>query len=311
MPLINCFFRNDWAGMIEWAEQALAAEPSSPNARVAAFSTLALGTYAVGRLDDAERATSEAAALFEAISDAELAEHDPGVAVWLSWAETCLERLGEAIGHVDRSIAVARSTGQRHLIPGMLAFETHPLRLKGRLIEAQRNADDVSELALFMESDGLRRMAMTMRSTVEVVSGDLFAAVRYAEQGAVDSDGNDPPSGIARMVLAEALLEVGEPERAREQLVSADGSPSLPQIPFCEGYGYLLLTRSELAHGAVDEAEAYAARAQEVAAKYPTLVPISSAAQAKAAVLLARGDAESARREAAAAVDCGSDSARR
>jgi ATP/maltotriose-dependent transcriptional regulator MalT len=302
---INRFFRNDWSGMREWAERALAAEPASANAEVIALSTLAIGAYGLGELEAADRATARAAAIFDGISDHDLAAHNPGVAVWLGWAETCLERLDDGIGHIDRAASVARATGQRHLLPGMLAFETHPLRLKGALAQASENADAVTELALLADSDGHRRIAMSMRSAIEVVGGDLHAAVRYAEQGLADPGREDPPSGISRMVLAEALLEAGEPERSRAQLLDDAGRPRLPRIPFCEGYAYLLLTRAELAGGSVERAEDHAARAERLAQRFPTMVPASSAAQARALVLLAQGDAEGACAQASAAVDSG------
>jgi ATP/maltotriose-dependent transcriptional regulator MalT len=187
----------------------------------------------------------------------------------------------------------------------MLAFGTHPLRFKGRLAEAQRNADAVSELALFMDSDGVRRIAMTMRAAIEVLNGDLYAAVRHAEQGAVESGRDDPPSGIARLVLAEALLEIGEHDRCRAQLLDAAGDPRLPQVPFCESYAYLLLTRADLLAGELDAAARQVARAEAVAASYPTMVPRSSAAQARALVALARGDAGAAAHDAAEAIECG------
>src|SRR5207247_2000502 len=57
--------------------------------------------------------------------------------------------------------------------------------------------------------------------------------------------------------------------------------------------------------GAVDRAETYAACAEQLAASYPLMVPLSSAAQARALVLLSRGDAEGAHEHAAAAVECG------
>src|SRR5439155_3128324 len=111
-------------------------------------------------------------------------------------------------------------------IPGMFAFETYPLRLKGRLGALRENADAVSELALLADADGHRRIAMSMRSVVEVVSGDLYAAVRCAEQGLADPVREDPPSGISRMVLADALLGSGVPERCDRQLLASYGAPS-------------------------------------------------------------------------------------
>ena len=118
---INSFFRADWRGMSDWARRALAAESSGTGSEIAARSAFALGEYAMGNLPEAERATSDAAALFEGLSDTELAERNPGVAIWLGWAETCVERHDAAIAHLGRAIGVARSTGQRHLTPAMLS----------------------------------------------------------------------------------------------------------------------------------------------------------------------------------------------
>ncbi|PWU24774.1 MAG: hypothetical protein C5B48_04650 [Candidatus Rokuibacteriota bacterium] len=301
---INRFFLSDWAAMRRWAEEALKAEPPAANTVVAAWSALALGAYGEGDLATANRAVSEAAALFDRTADADIAAHDPGIAVWLGWAETCLERLEDSIRHLERAAAIARSTEQRHLTPGILAFETQALRLMGRLGDIHRNADTVTELALLMDSDVPRRMAMTMRAAAEVIGGDTYSAVRFGERGAANSDRDDPPSGIARIVLAEALLEVGEPDRCDALLLNSDGTPRLPRIPFCEAYGCFQLTRSALARGALEQAESYAAAADRIASHCPTLLPRTSAAQAKGAVLLARGDAGGARGEAEIAIDC-------
>jgi len=300
---INCFFRNDWSGMTSWARQALAAEPSNANNVIAAWSALALGAYGEGDRVTANDAAAKAAEIFDATADADVAAHNPGVAVWLGWAETCLELLDDGIRHLDRAVSIVRSTEQRHLMPGLLAFQTHPLRLKGRLAEIQQNADDVTELSLLMDSDVARRMAMTMRSAVEVLSGDAHAAVSFGERGAVGSDRDDPPSGIARLVAAEALLELGEPERCEAHLLAGDGTPRLPRIAYCEAYAYLLLTRSATARGAVEQAAEYAGLADEVAARWPMCLPMSSAAQANATVALARGDTKEACRQATAAVE--------
>jgi ATP/maltotriose-dependent transcriptional regulator MalT len=176
--------------------------------------------------------------------------------------------------------------------------------VKGRLEDAARNAEAITELALLMETDRHRRIAMTIRSTIEVVRGDVYAAVRFAEQGLGDPEKDDWHSGVARAALAQALLEIGEPERSREQLLSAEGTPRLPQIPIWEAWCYLLLTRAELGRGEVDQADRYAGAAEELARSYPTIALCGTAARARALVLLARGEAAAAGERAAEAIAC-------
>jgi DNA-binding CsgD family transcriptional regulator len=301
---INSFFRTDWVGMRDWARRALEAEPPGALGRAVALSSLALGEYGLGDLHRAERAIVEAAALFDEAADAELAEHGPGIAIWLGWAENCMERLDEAIDHLDRAVSVARSTGKRHLTPAMLAFQTDPLLTRGRLLKASDNADAVMEAALLMEDDSYRGPAMLLRCAVELLRGDLYAAVRFGEQAVGGPEKGDPGSLIARFVLGEALLEIGEPERCREQLISADGVSRIPPIAVFESRCYGLLTRAELARGAVESAEAFAERAAGVAKRFPQMGPRGIAHHAKAAVLLARGDAAGAAGEAIDAATC-------
>lgn len=299
---INSFFRADWRGMSDWARRALAAESSGTGSEIAARSALALGEYCLGNFREAERATSDAAALFDALPDSELAERNPGVAIWLGWAETCVERLDAAIAHLDRAIGVARSTGQRHLTPAMISVQIQPLLTRGRLREVSENADAVVEAALLMAGDSYRKLGMMLRATVELAAGDLYAAVRFGERGAEGGGERDPTSTLSRAVLAEALLEIGEPGRCREQLLSPDGAPRLPLIPFYEAYGYGLLTRAELALGELEKADFFAARAEEIAKRFPFQSPTAAARRARAAVLIAQGNLDEATSQAMEAV---------
>jgi DNA-binding CsgD family transcriptional regulator len=301
---INSFFRTDWVGMRDWAKRSLESEPPHVLNRATRLSSLAIGEYGLGNLPRAAQATAEAATLFDAASDAELAEADPGFAIWLGWAENCMERLDDAIRHLDRAVAVARSTGRRHLIPAMLAFQTDPLLTRGRLRKAAANADAVMEEALLMEEDSFRVLGMLLRGTIELLRGDVHAAIRFGEQAVGEPDRNDPGSLIARFVLGEALLELGEPDRCRAQLISPDGTSRIPPIGFFESRCYGLLTRAELARGDLESAEAFAESAAEVAKRFPQLGPRGVAHHAKAAVLLARGDGAGAAEQAIESAAC-------
>ncbi len=299
---INRFFKNDWNGMAHWARRALQAESSGDGARVAALSTLALGEYGLGELERAEQATNEGAALFDQISDAYLADHNPGAAVWLGWAESCLERFDDSIGHLDRAVRVARSTGQRHLVPAMLLFQFQPLMTRGDLERASENAESVMEQALLMASDMYRNLAMVMRAGVALVKGDVYAALRFAEQGARDATGDDTTSSIARSVLAEALLEAGEVDRFREVLVPG-GVPRLPVFPMHAARCHVMLLRAELARNSIDAADTWAAGVEELARRYPQASIKGLATEARGMVLFAQGDYTAAAQQALKAVE--------
>ena len=76
---------------------------------------------------------------------------------------------------------------------------------------------------------------MRLRCTVATLTGDLHGAVRFGERGvgATAATGS-PLAGNGRLPLAEALLEIGEPERCREQLAGPEGEVRLPPFPFYE-----------------------------------------------------------------------------
>jgi DNA-binding NarL/FixJ family response regulator len=298
---INRWFAADWDGMRHHARAALAAEASSSNMRVAALSALALGEYGRGGLEEAARFTGQASELFDSLPDAWLRENHPGPAIWLGWAETCLELHDDAIRHLDRAIAVARDIGQRHLLPAMLSFQMESLVTCGRFREARENSDAVMEESLLLTSDAYREIAMTLRGAAELVRGDVLAAVAFAEKGAA-SDANDPPASIRRLLLAEALLEAGEPQMCRDLLVGSGEMPRLSPIPVYEARGHLLLVRAAAARGDFPEAELFADRARSLAHRFAQNHVRSIALRASAAEALLRGEAGTAVEDALEAV---------
>jgi DNA-binding CsgD family transcriptional regulator len=297
----TCFFDADWAAMGEWARQSLAAQADGM-VRVGALSALALAQYGLGDIAGVRRSVLEAAELFDDLSDEEVAAHHPGIAIWLGWAEVCTECFDEAIRHLERCIAISRTSGQRHLTVALLAVEALAMTEKGRIAELVEVAEGAVEGALLSASDLFLSWAMTVRCQASIHTGDLYAAVRFGERGATADAGIlSPLSGIARLQLASALLEIGEPERAREQLVASDGQPDLPPFPVYETLCYELLVRAELALGSQERADQFAARAEEAARRLGLRVPAAHARRARAMVLLERGQAKEAAEKALAA----------
>jgi DNA-binding CsgD family transcriptional regulator len=283
------FLDADWEATDAWARRSLAAECHGM-VRVGAFSALALAACGRGDAEQARRPVSEAAALFDAITDEAVAAHHPGVTTWLGRAEVCTEHFGDAVRHQARALAISRARGQRHLTVAMLATQGQALALSGRVSELVEAAEAAVDAALLSASDTLLGWAMALRCQANVETGDLHAAVRYGERGArAGSRRASPLAGTAPLQLASALLEIGEPGRCRDLLLATDGQPDFPPFPLYEGLCYELLVRAELMLGHPDRADEFASRAEDSARRLRLQIPLSQAHRVRAMVLLERG----------------------
>lgn len=296
----TCFLDADWAATGDWARQSLAAECNGM-VRVGALSAAALADYGLRDIAGAKRSVQAAAELFDRLTDEEVAAHHPGIAMWLAWAEVCIERLDDAIRHLERCIAISRASGQRHLTVGMLAVQGQALALKGQTSELVEVADGAIEAAILTASDLFFSWALTTRCAAHIQTGELHAAVQFGERAvSAWSATSSPLSGIARLQLAHALLEIGEPERGREELVDNYGQPDLPPFPLYEALCYELLARAELMLGKPERADEFAACAERAAQALGLRVPLAQARRARAMVVLERGEPRAAAEHALA-----------
>lgn len=291
---LTYFFDADWAAMADSARRALACECEGM-VRVGALSALALAEFGRHELGEVQRSVDAAAAVFDALSDEEVMGHHPGISGWLGWAEVCSERYGDAIRHLERGIAISRLAGQRHLTAGLLFVKGQALALTGRLDELSADAETAVESSLLTTSNLLLSWAMTSRCQASLLAGDLHDAVRFGERGgAAAAAASSPMSGIARVQLAEALLEAGEPERCRDELTSAEGHPDLPPFPLYEARCFELLARAALELGDREAADWFVKRAESTAGRMALELPRAHAGRARAALLLHDGDASAA-----------------
>ncbi len=223
------------------------------------------------------------------------------MAIWLGWAEVCTERFDDAIRHPERSIVISRSIGQRHTSVGMLAVQGQALALSGDGRALEQVAEAAIEAALLSSSDLFSSWAMALRCHTCLWKGDLHEAVRFGERGiAAAGAASSPQAGIARVLLASALLEIGEPKRSRELLISADGQPKLPPFPLHEALCYELLARAEIALERLDRAEDFVVCAERAARRVGLQLPLAQARRGRTLMLLAHGESEAAVAEAEA-----------
>ncbi len=286
------FFDADWRSSLHWATEALASDCQGMT-RVGALASLAVAEFSLARLDLARRAASEAVEMFDRLDDMEVAAH-LGLTAFLAQAEIHTERFADAARHIERSIIISRANGQRLLTVGLLAVQIQALAPMGRVTELASLAETATEEALLSTSDVILSMATSTRAMVGVLTGDLHSALRYAERSASLLAATSPVAGAARLMLAWVLLEIGEPERCRQQLTSPDGELRLPPAPRLEGHAYELLIAAELLLGNVARAEELALRSAQAAQRLGTNLPLAVAQRAVALISLERGDAQAA-----------------
>jgi ATP/maltotriose-dependent transcriptional regulator MalT len=297
----TCAIGADWQAAASWARAALAADCHGL-VRVDSLAVLAVAEYCLGDLDEAKRSVSEAAELFDRVTDAELASRPPSYAIWLGCAEVCTERFDDAVRHTERSIVISRAAGQRLWTVGALSMQAQALGFMGRVAELAAVAEAATEEALLSASDLWLSNAMTVRAWASLLIGDLHSAVRDAERGAAAATTSGLPE-LVRLLLADALLEMGQPERCREQLIRPEGELQLPSFPHCEGWAYELLARAEIALGNLTQAEGFAHRSYQIAKGLGTRLPLTFARRALALVSLERSEPQAALTEALAACE--------
>lgn len=297
----TCFFDADWPAMAGWAREALAGDCGGMT-RVGALAALALAEFGLGHLDEARRAASAGASLFDSLSDEQVVAHHPGIAIWLGWAQVCTEGFDDAVRHLERCLAIFRRSGQRHLTVGLLTVEGQALAITGRGEELSAVAEAATEAALLSASGLFHSWAMTLRCQASLMAGDLYEALRSGEQAAAAAAvAGSPLSGLARVQLASTLLEMGEPARCREQLTSAAGTPDLPPFRLYEPLCLELLVRAEIALGNRERAEGLTTQAERAARRVGLQLPLAHAHRARATVLLEYGEPEDAAAAATAA----------
>ncbi|MET9030855.1 AAA family ATPase [Nocardia sp. NPDC004168] len=222
----------------------------------------------------------------------------------LVFAEIYLGLLPAAARHADHGLAVSRATGHGHAFGRFALGATSSKILLGRLGEARREADATLEAALLLDNDQLRVSAESVRCWVETASGELptaLAAGRAAVQAA-DRSPNGRYVWMAHACYGMALIEAGEFERGRLELLRG-GGPALSDIsPAARPFWLQALVTAELAVGRTEAAEVATQRIEEAAKSLPSRV--GHAHHARALMFAARGDFEAAAASARMAGEC-------
>ncbi len=298
--------RGDFRAARAAAARVLAGGPADRDRlpRAAGGAVVALALYADGDTAGAAASADQVGLLVDGLTDAELAPRLDTL-MWLGWADLLLGRYPEALRRQDRALALARATGQAHLLTRLLVGQGSTLRWVGRLAESRACFEEAYDAARLSGSEELQLMALSMLCRVHTWLGDLPAALRHADRTLALADRVDGWwAALAPAVAAQARLEAGHPAGGTATIRVAAGGPGLPRIDHgSRPAWYELLVRAALAEGEPGEAATWADRAVAAAAAAPLPNAAGFAALAAAEVRLAAGDREAAAALGADAAD--------
>ena len=243
---------------------------------------------------DAARAHTDAAAQYAT----RLADAAPAIQLdllfHLGFTEIYLGRYADARTHLDRSVAVARTTGAGHYYVEAMAGAAVADGQRGRLAAAREAVEAAVEAARLATNQQKLAWALAARCTVARQAGDLETALRdggEAAELARTIETSIVSAGVGRAV-ADALVEAGEHAAAVAVMLELQGGPGLAMaFPTTQPLVYETLVRAELGRGDHAAASDWARRAVRRAEALDLALPRAMAALAEAHVLLAAGDA--------------------
>lgn len=256
----GCLMRSDLTADQDWAQDAavIARRLDDRSLLAAALGMRVLNDFSAASIGEKSFSLlTEAAELVDSLPDSDLARHVTAT-VHVGWAEMHLERIDDALRHLDRGLRVARATGQNHMITYLLTGYGAALGLSGRLREAGDCFDDAVEAAALTGSDELRVIALAHRCWITLWQGDIRAALRIGEEAVACADGAKHWfSAVAYGMLAQARFYADDPAGCVELLLQAGAGPQLRRLDPMYRHGWLELLVEATAAYNPDQAAAW------------------------------------------------------
>jgi len=289
------FYAGDLREIRALGEQArtIAREAGASALQAAAAALVAWAAGLGGDLVVAADARSEAALLVDTASDDELTARVDGL-VYLAWAEWFLEQYSESMRHSERGIAVARAGGHGHLV-AQLAQSRVACFMMVDPVRARELQEQVTDAARLTSNPTSLSWALATDAWIAYMLGELDEASRAAAECA----------RVAAHADGSVITSLG---RALGWVLQIEAGEALPGGRTALNIGpwnlyHEALTWAELRRGRIDAARRAARKAENTAARVRLRMPTCWAWRARAAVLLADGDAHAAGTLALAAAE--------
>ncbi|MGW3263817.1 helix-turn-helix transcriptional regulator [Streptomyces sp. NPDC001056] len=258
-----------------------------------------LGEAYEGRTEDAERFADAAAALANSLTDPSLTDLCESL-VWLAWSEALLERYADAERHANRGLDIARRSGQLHVLPHLLMSRAYALLNTCRLPSALESAEEAESIARTIGSGELLAFTLSVKTLILLLAsplGDARALATAEEAVATVGESGTWWASLAWCMLAQVTSVAGDPHRTQEAILKAGGGPELGRLqPSLRPAQLETLVNAAIATGHLGQAERWAARAVEDAARVGLRGQRAAALRAGAALAEQRGDTREALR---------------
>ncbi len=309
----GAFFTQELERMRETAQEAaaVAAPLGDPGLDLSAAAMLGHANVLLGRTEEAGVCLDRGAELIDDLPDAELAGRVEAVNR-LGWAALYLERFADAIVYLERGVSRSRATGQSQFMPYMLQALGLAEATLGNRDAALELSGNAVEGARLMNVEYVLGSALVSRGGTALMSGDLEIVIAAATEGLALLETMDRGTvlAIAGCGLAAATVEVGDLSADLDSYVAVAGGWEMPLLAATYRAQFQeVLTRGWIAAGEPDRARECAERSEAAAAELGLPVALAQGLRARAAVLLADGEAaeavELARRSAESAAGAG------
>ena len=179
----NALYLGAYDDTLKWADEAVrAAERLDDDALVvAAHSARLAGAAFSGRISGARELQSTLKPLLEALDDDAIGRQLDVLGA-LGSGELYLDLYHDAYAHATRGLAIARRTGQTHLMPIFTPTAGTSAWMIGEIDSAIEILDDAIEAARSLDNDAVLAWHLFNRSLPEIVLGDLDQAMLLSEE---------------------------------------------------------------------------------------------------------------------------------
>jgi DNA-binding NarL/FixJ family response regulator len=291
----NAFYLGAHDDTLKWADEAVrVAERLDDEALlVAARSARLAGAAFSGRIAAARALHAELKPQLDALDDVALGRQLDALGAVAS-GELYLDLYRDAHAHAARGLAIARRTGQTHLMPVFTPIGGTAAWMTGQVDAAIEILDDAIEAARTLDNDAVLAWHLFNRALPELVLGDLDRAILLSEESWARARSLPPGMirGLSAASLASALQATDRPAEAIELMYANSGGPDLTLIAGgWRGVWFEIAVRCHLDLGDVAAAIAAVERARALAAAVPVDLAEMTADRSEAAVALATGDA--------------------
>jgi predicted ATPase/DNA-binding CsgD family transcriptional regulator len=295
---VDSLYAGDFSVLQELVASVLDAADTTSDAgfTAAGRAVQAMALALEGQIERAVQRSEEAAALIDAMTDAELAPRLDAL-VHLTTAEMYLDRFDASRRHAERSLRIGRATGQLDLHPLIFPMLGTALWICGRLRESADVLDGAVEAARLTGNVQATAWYLFNRAEAHVAAGEAQAAIETATESVALMQTLDDSfiAAAGSGSLLSALAAAGQSARALETVRTFGGGH---EVPLISGTWRVLrleaVTRCLIDVGELQEAARIAAYAGDLADSYGLPMPAGMAALALGAVALANDDARAA-----------------